>query len=287
MPRQPFDLIAFDGDDTLWHNERSYRDGRGAVSPRPGRCGRGADRGRDRRARQSDGGAESRLLRLRDLELHPLAHRNRDRADRRARVGPAARRAHGAGAPDDHRGHRALSRSGRGARVARRLLSVDAHHQGRSAASTLEARSIRVAGPLPLRRGGQSQDTRGLLRHPVALRRRAGALPDGRQFAAVRYPAGRRRRRLGGPRACGAHLVARTCRSERAGAPAIFRAAEPRRAAGVRRRLWHERGRPAAEARREARASSPPKAPSPRLVVGLRTASARRPALGAAERKKR
>ena len=22
------DLIAFDGDDTLWHNERSYRDGR-------------------------------------------------------------------------------------------------------------------------------------------------------------------------------------------------------------------------------------------------------------------
>ena len=28
MPRPPFDLIAFDGDDTLWHNERSYRDGR-------------------------------------------------------------------------------------------------------------------------------------------------------------------------------------------------------------------------------------------------------------------
>ena len=25
---QPFDLIAFDGDDTLWHNERSYREGR-------------------------------------------------------------------------------------------------------------------------------------------------------------------------------------------------------------------------------------------------------------------
>src|SRR5690349_16161400 len=25
MPRRPFDLIAFDGDDTLWHNERSYR----------------------------------------------------------------------------------------------------------------------------------------------------------------------------------------------------------------------------------------------------------------------
>jgi len=24
----PFDLIAFDADDTLWHNERSYRDGR-------------------------------------------------------------------------------------------------------------------------------------------------------------------------------------------------------------------------------------------------------------------
>ncbi len=28
MRRRPFDLIAFDGDDTLWHNERSYRDGR-------------------------------------------------------------------------------------------------------------------------------------------------------------------------------------------------------------------------------------------------------------------
>src|SRR5437762_14314477 len=28
MPRPPFDLIAFDGDDTLWHNERSYRRGR-------------------------------------------------------------------------------------------------------------------------------------------------------------------------------------------------------------------------------------------------------------------
>ena len=24
----PFDLIAFDGDDTLWHNERSYREAR-------------------------------------------------------------------------------------------------------------------------------------------------------------------------------------------------------------------------------------------------------------------
>src|SRR4029077_11744203 len=28
MPRRALDLIAFDGDDTLWHNERSYRDGR-------------------------------------------------------------------------------------------------------------------------------------------------------------------------------------------------------------------------------------------------------------------
>lgn len=28
MPPRSFDLIAFDGDDTLWHNERSYRDGR-------------------------------------------------------------------------------------------------------------------------------------------------------------------------------------------------------------------------------------------------------------------
>ena len=28
MRRRPFDLIAFDGDDTLWHNERSYREGR-------------------------------------------------------------------------------------------------------------------------------------------------------------------------------------------------------------------------------------------------------------------
>lgn len=28
MAGHPFDLIAFDGDDTLWHNERSYRTGR-------------------------------------------------------------------------------------------------------------------------------------------------------------------------------------------------------------------------------------------------------------------
>ena len=28
MAARCFDLIAFDGDDTLWHNERSYRDGR-------------------------------------------------------------------------------------------------------------------------------------------------------------------------------------------------------------------------------------------------------------------
>ena len=28
MSRGAFDLIAFDGDDTLWHNERSYREGR-------------------------------------------------------------------------------------------------------------------------------------------------------------------------------------------------------------------------------------------------------------------
>ncbi len=28
MPPHRFDLIAFDGDDTLWHNERSYRTGR-------------------------------------------------------------------------------------------------------------------------------------------------------------------------------------------------------------------------------------------------------------------
>lgn len=28
MSARPFDLIAFDGDDTLWHNERSYREAR-------------------------------------------------------------------------------------------------------------------------------------------------------------------------------------------------------------------------------------------------------------------
>jgi putative hydrolase of the HAD superfamily len=28
MGRRAFDLIAFDGDDTFWHNERGYRDGR-------------------------------------------------------------------------------------------------------------------------------------------------------------------------------------------------------------------------------------------------------------------
>jgi putative hydrolase of the HAD superfamily len=28
MEQRPFDLIAFDGDDTLWHNERSYREAR-------------------------------------------------------------------------------------------------------------------------------------------------------------------------------------------------------------------------------------------------------------------
>jgi putative hydrolase of the HAD superfamily len=28
MPRRALDLIAFDGDDTLWHNERSFRDAR-------------------------------------------------------------------------------------------------------------------------------------------------------------------------------------------------------------------------------------------------------------------
>src|SRR5438445_7158016 len=28
MPRRAFDVIAFDGDDTLWHNERSYRSAR-------------------------------------------------------------------------------------------------------------------------------------------------------------------------------------------------------------------------------------------------------------------
>jgi putative hydrolase of the HAD superfamily len=28
MARRRFDLVAFDGDDTLWHNERSYREGR-------------------------------------------------------------------------------------------------------------------------------------------------------------------------------------------------------------------------------------------------------------------
>jgi hypothetical protein len=28
VARHAFDLIGFDGDDTLWHNERSYRAGR-------------------------------------------------------------------------------------------------------------------------------------------------------------------------------------------------------------------------------------------------------------------
>lgn len=32
MERRPFDLIAFDGDDTLWHNERSYREARERFS---------------------------------------------------------------------------------------------------------------------------------------------------------------------------------------------------------------------------------------------------------------
>jgi len=34
-----FDLIAFDGDDTLWHNERSYRDGRERFRRVLARCG--------------------------------------------------------------------------------------------------------------------------------------------------------------------------------------------------------------------------------------------------------
>ena len=31
MIQRPFALVAFDGDDTLWHNERSYRDGRDVL----------------------------------------------------------------------------------------------------------------------------------------------------------------------------------------------------------------------------------------------------------------
>jgi putative hydrolase of the HAD superfamily len=39
MPRRAFDLIAFDGDDTLWHNERSYRQGRDRFRRLLSACG--------------------------------------------------------------------------------------------------------------------------------------------------------------------------------------------------------------------------------------------------------
>src|SRR5207302_535776 len=39
MPRRGLELIAFDGDDTLWHNERSYRQGRDRFRQLLGRAG--------------------------------------------------------------------------------------------------------------------------------------------------------------------------------------------------------------------------------------------------------
>jgi len=39
MRRRPLDLIAFDGDDTLWHNERSYREARGRFRQLLNRAG--------------------------------------------------------------------------------------------------------------------------------------------------------------------------------------------------------------------------------------------------------
>lgn len=39
MQDRPFDLIAFDGDDTLWHNERHYRDARARFNQLLARAG--------------------------------------------------------------------------------------------------------------------------------------------------------------------------------------------------------------------------------------------------------
>ena len=210
-----FDLIAFDADDTLWHNERSYRDARDQF------CRMLSGAGVALSAEEIDAhvnrtevaniqyygyGVSSFIMSLIETALDLTGGRVTG-GDLRGLIELAKAML----TEDDG----ALSRRARAPGLARGALSPDAHHQGTAPAPDVEAGSLGTARVFPVRRGRQPQDAGGLRRHPRAARCGAGALPDDRQLAPIRHPAGARDGRVGRARAGRAELVARGRRHPR------------------------------------------------------------------------
>ena len=121
------------------------------------------------------------------LSLHRDGHRPHRRTHHRYTTPRDSRPREG----HADRGDRALSAHAGGPDRAGGGVSADADHQGRPAAPDLEARTIRPARLLPIRRSRQPQDVGCLREHPVAARPGPGSVPDDRQFPQVRRPADR------------------------------------------------------------------------------------------------
>ena len=201
--RQPaLQLIAFDADDTLWHNERSYRDARARFMPDAVRCtGWRSTRRRSMRTSTAPRSPISSTTAT-GCELRDVADRDRHRtsptagspgANSVARDRPSPRRC----SPRTSSSFRACAMSSPRCAARYPLMLIT---KGQLAAPDVEAGSLRAPRVFPVRRSRQPQDARRLCRHPRAARRGSGALPDGRQFAAIGHPAGSRDRRVGGAR---------------------------------------------------------------------------------------
>ncbi len=150
MAGTSFDLIAFDGDDTLWHNERSYREGRERFRRLLAAAGVDLTEEEIEERVNATELREHRVLRLRRLQLRAVADRDRNRPHRR----PGEwRRASTTDCtwPSRCSARRWSCSRGRASAVTALARDLPAHvdHQGRPAPPDLEAGTLRPADLLP------------------------------------------------------------------------------------------------------------------------------------------
>ncbi len=209
MAKRAFDLIAFDGDDTLWHNERSYRMGRDRFYRLLASAGVVLS--------EDEIDAHVNRVELQNIPYYGYGVSNFILSLIESALALAGGRVAGGeiqGLIDLAkqmltRRDRAVRGRARGGHDACRGVPAGAHHQGRPAAPDIQGRSVRVARSLSVRRSRQQQDRGRVRLDPGTAGRRRPAFPDGRQLRQVGHPAGPRARGMGRPRPGHSELVAR------------------------------------------------------------------------------